>query len=181
MDAGHNINENMVLCAISENPGYLSCSGLTDYTGHTFMELAPIIDALVKEGKINVLLNISPDLKVQGLSRQYAIFAKFRSLVALHVTRERQAKFYASMLCITPKYLSTIIKKVSGKTVNAWIDEEAMKLIKIRLLNSVKTIKEIAFEFNFPSISSFGKYFKTQTGVSPLYYRKSRQNITSQQ
>lgn len=166
------------MCAILENPGYLSCSGLTDYTGYTFMELAPVIDTLVKEGKINVLLNLSPGISVQGVSHQYAIFAKFRSLVALHVTKERQVKFYASALCITPKYLSTIVKKISGKRATSWIDEEVMKLIKIRLLNSVKTIKEIAYEFNFTNQSSFGKYFKNQIGISPSLYRTKLKSRT---
>lgn len=180
METNIDINEKMILHAISENPGYLSCSCLMDYTGLTFMELAPVIDTLAKQGKISVLFNLSPDIRIFGQSRQYDIFARFRSLVTLHAVRERQVKFYASALCITSKYLSNIIKKVSGKTVNSWINEEAMKLIKIRLLNSSKTIKEIAFEFNFTSISSFGKYFKTQTGISPLYYRKSQKSIIAQ-
>lgn len=159
---------------ISENPGYLSCSCLTDYTGLTFMELAPVIDTLAKQGKISVLFNLSPDIRIFGQSRQYDIFARFRSLVALNAVRERQVKFYASALCITSKYLSNIIKKVSGKTISSWIDEEAIKLIKARLLNSSKTIKEIAFEFNFTSISAFGKYFKAQTGLSPLNFRNNK-------
>lgn len=82
---------------------------------------------------------------------------------------------YADSLCVTPKYLSTVCKQVTGKTALHWINEYVQVDIRHWLKNSDKTIKEIAGLLEFPNISFFGKYCRAHFGVSPTELRKRLQ------
>ena len=79
--------------------------------------------------------------------------------------------FYADKMHLTPKYFSTIIKKVSGKTAGAWINEMLLLESKVRLQNKDQTITQISYDLNFSDPSHFGKFFKKHIGISPLGYR----------
>ncbi len=76
-------------------------------------------------------------------------------------------------LCITQKYLSTIVKEISDRTPSQWIRDTLINEIAYQLAHTSCSIKEIAYDFNFPTISFFGKYFKSATGLSPKKYRLS--------
>lgn len=105
-------------------------------------------------------------------SRADALFARFIVLLEQNFRRERRVAWYAEQLCITPKYLSEIVKHVSKRTPNEWIDNYVILEIRVLLKNSTKAIKEIAEGMNFPNQSFFGKYFREHMGVSPSEYRK---------
>ena len=106
-------------------------------------------------------------------SRNQDYFARFMQLVSQYCKKERKVHFYASKLCISSKYLSTIIKEVSGKTPSRWIDEVIMSEAIFLLKYSNATVQEIAFQMNFPNPSFFGKFFKRYTGFSPKTYRNN--------
>ncbi len=99
------------------------------------------------------------------------IFDEFMLLLEKHCRRERNVAFYANELSLTPKYFSTAIKEVSGKTAARWIDEAVILEAKTLLKYSGKSIQEIAYELNFSTQSFFGKYFKQHTGESPSRYK----------
>jgi len=105
-------------------------------------------------------------------SRASITFAKFIQLLEQNFRKERRVSWYADQLCITPKYLSEIVKQVSKRTPNEWIDSYVILEIRVLLKNSTKNIKEITEELHFPNQSFFGKYFKDHMGVSPSEYRK---------
>ncbi|MDE6652502.1 MAG: AraC family transcriptional regulator [Paramuribaculum sp.] len=86
---------------------------------------------------------------------------------------ERSVAFYASKLFISPKYLSLIIKESTGRSAAEWIDEYVLLEAKNLLRFSGKNVQQIAYELNFTNQSSFGKYFKHLTGMSPTEYQKS--------
>lgn len=100
----------------------------------------------------------------------YAILKKFNELVSSHHAQERKLSFYADKMCITSKYLSQVIEKTSGKKATDWISEYVVIEAKSLLRYSGKNIQEISQQLNFPSQSSFGKYFKSQTGLSPTEF-----------
>ncbi len=104
-------------------------------------------------------------------SRSEEYFSRFMKLLSIHYKQERKVDFYASRLCVTSKYLSFMVKKVSGKTPSRWVDEVVMEEIDYLLKNSTISIKEIAYQMNFANISFFGKFVKRYTGVSPHRYR----------
>jgi len=106
-------------------------------------------------------------------SRSYTIFDDFITLAQQNIREHRDVKWYSSQLCLTSKYLSEAVKKVSGKTAGQWISILVMNEIKLLLRNTTLSVKEIAQELNFPNQSFLGKYFKNATGISPNSYRNN--------
>lgn len=108
----------------------------------------------------------------QKSTRQKIMFEQFMRLVADNHRSERQMSFYADKLCVTPKYLSKVIKDLSGKSGPQWIDEFVILSAKNMLRHSDISIKEIANYLNFPSQSFFFRFFKEHTGLTPNRYRQ---------
>lgn len=100
------------------------------------------------------------------------IFEQFTQLLQQHHKRERNVGFYAEQMNITPKYLSSVIKEISGKTAARWIDEYVILEAKTLLKYSGMSIQEIANALNFSTQSFFGKYFKQHTGYSPSRFKR---------
>ena len=101
-------------------------------------------------------------------------FKMFISLLMQHYKSERSVGFYASKLNLTPKYLTTLIKKVSGRSAADWIDEYVVLEAKALLKYSDMSVQQIAYYLNFSDQSFFGKYFKKQAGVSPTVYKMQK-------
>ena len=98
---------------------------------------------------------------------------KFMSLVAENFKTQRDISFYADKLCITGKYLSTMLKQETGMTALDWIERHVVLYAKSCLSSTSMTIQEISDELDFPSQSVFGNYFKRVEGMSPKSYRQS--------
>jgi len=107
----------------------------------------------------------------ENLSRDQRLFTDFVQLVSRFATEHHTIDFYASQLCITPRYLSTIIKQVSGKSAKQWIDEALVTRIKIDLRHTDKPIATITDDMNFPNPSFLTKFFKRMTGMTPSQFR----------
>jgi AraC-like DNA-binding protein len=106
-----------------------------------------------------------------SLTRQEKMCLKFFELLVANYQKERNIDFYADNLCITKKYLSTIVKNVSGYSVRRWIDEVIITEAKIKLKTSNLSVLQIAEEVDFANPSFFGQYFKKHTGTTPHRYR----------
>ncbi|WP_195501263.1 helix-turn-helix domain-containing protein [Bacteroides clarus] len=107
------------------------------------------------------------------LSRREEIFRRFIALVNEHSKQERSVNFYADKLCLTPHYLSTIIREASGQTVMQWINQSVVIEAKVLLKHSDLLIFQISDELNFPNPSFFSKFFKRMTGMTPAEYQKT--------
>lgn len=101
-------------------------------------------------------------------------FRQFIKLVSENYTQQRQVIFYADQLCMSPKYLSKLVKDVSGKSAPEWIDSYVLLEAKHLLKYSDMPIKEIVFRLNFSNQTVFYKYFKAHTGMTPTDYRNSQ-------
>lgn len=134
----------------------------------------PVILSLVKGGIYEILSNLTaPQTTVHHKSPSAdGIFKSFIHLLSTTKVKPRTVAWYASQLCITPKYLSTVCKAKSGKTAFVWINEFVVKDIVYWLKNSNMTVKEIAHYLHFPNISFFGKFCRIHLGMSPTEYRK---------
>lgn len=104
-------------------------------------------------------------------NRTDELFNRFLTLLREHCSTERSVEFYASEMGITPKYLSLILKKKSGRNASKLIDEAVVYEAKRLLKYSGLSIQEISTKLNFASQSFFGKYFKQRVGVSPSRYK----------
>lgn len=105
------------------------------------------------------------------ISRKDEIFYSFIKEVEKHYKEERSVIYYADKLCISPKYLSSVIHDVSGKYATEWIDGYVILEAKALLKSNGNTIKEICNKLNFANQSFFAKYFKQHTGFTPKEYR----------
>ena len=112
-------------------------------------------------------------------SHEQEVFGQFISLVNAHAMQEHNLSFYANRLCLSPRYLGTLIGKASGRGAKEWIDEALTTAIKVDLRHTSKPLKQIAIDMQFPNMSFFSKFFKRMTGMTPIEYR--RQNVLSKQ
>ena len=112
-----------------------------------------------------------PEWQNNSHNRAEEYFKQFTHLLGEHFREERSVGFYARQLCITPKYLTTLIKRISGQSVSEWIDNYVILEAKTLLKYSTMSIQEIAYYLNFPNQSFFGSYFKRNTGMSPSQYK----------
>jgi AraC-like DNA-binding protein len=100
-----------------------------------------------------------------------AISKEFMRLVKDNFRSERQLQFYADKLCITPRYLSRVVKECTGSSAADWIERYVVLYAKSCLSSTSMNIQQISDELLFPSQSVFGKYFKRVEGISPRAYR----------
>lgn len=112
------------------------------------------------------------DSPIHNRAEEY--FRQFTELLGEHYKHERSVGFYARQLCITPKYLTTLIKRISGKSVSGWIDNYVILEAKTLLKYSNMSVQEIAYYLNFPNQSFFGSYFKRNAGMSPSQYKAKK-------
>jgi AraC family transcriptional regulator, transcriptional activator of pobA len=112
-------------------------------------------------------------LEERKRTKNEVLVENFLNHAQAHYKEHRGVEFYADKLCLTPKYLSKVIKENSGMSANEWVDSYVILEAKALLKSTNKTIQQISEELNFPSQSFFGKYFKRHVGVSPKDYKKN--------
>ncbi len=108
----------------------------------------------------------------KDMRREQFYFRKFMNELHANFVNERKIGFYADRVCVSPKYLSSIVRSVSGRGPSQWIDECVVGEAKNLLRFSDLSIQEISNELHFPTQSYFGRYFKRHTGMSPRAYRQ---------
>lgn len=108
----------------------------------------------------------------RNTSRLNQLFYQFVQLLESNHTSRYSVRWYANKMNITPKYLTYICRQITNKTPTDIINSIAIREIKQILLNTNNTIKEIAYDMNYAGASSFCKYFRQQTGISPQAFRQ---------
>lgn len=135
-------------------------------------------DAIVKSLVYSLLMEIvalyhedREEKENKVSTRSEKMVEKFLFLLKENHRLHRTVSFYANELCITSKYLSALLKRVTGKSVNKWIDEAIILSAKVLLKTTDYTILQVSEELNFPNASYFGRFFKKHTDKTPLEYR----------
>lgn len=114
----------------------------------------------------------SKEIEKRTISNQKgSLFERFLQLVQEHCMEEREVDFYAGKLFVTPKYLTEVCKKNSGKTASEWIQNYTTHSVIILLENKSLSFTEIADALHFSSQSFFSRYVRKVLGVSPSDYR----------
>lgn len=108
--------------------------------------------------------------KTLELSRADSIFYKFLDLVRTHYSKERTIGFYADKLCLTPKYLSSVVFKASGRYAGDWIKDYVILEAKALLRSRKYTVSQVCDKLSFSSASFFVRYFKSEVGITPWKY-----------
>lgn len=107
----------------------------------------------------------------RGVQSKDFLCKEFFELLSSTRPRPRSVSWYGERLHKTPKYLSKVVKEVSGTTASEWIHRAVVADIVDMLTNSSKSIKEICNELDFPNLSFFGRYVHTHLGMSPKEFR----------
>lgn len=108
-----------------------------------------------------------------SLTRKEELFESFLRILYMYCKEQHVVSFYAEQLYITPQYLSLILKELTGRSANKWIDEALMQEAKILLKAPQATVQQVADALHFSDQSTFGKFFKKHAGMSPMEYRKN--------
>lgn len=107
-------------------------------------------------------------------SHSNVVFHDFLRLIMSNDVKRRPVEYYAEQLNITPKYLTMICTKYSGKSASAWITQYTKEDICHLLCHTTMSVKEIAFKLGFPNLSFFGSYVRRNFGMSPLKLRAQK-------
>ena len=143
-------------------------SHLPDHPFKTEM-LRSLMNAMLYQ--VAMMTSTHVEEKTVAAPGNFELYYRFTQLVARFYRTSRQVAFYADKLYVSPKYLGVVVKAVSGRTANRWIDEyvtkEAGKVLRI----SSRSIREVADYLNFADASFFTKYFRKNAGITPTEYR----------
>ena len=137
-------------------------------------DIATAVTALVaaQMHHYDQLFHRQTDQLASSRSREQTIFDRFLQLVTLHCAEHHQIGYYADRMCLTERYLTTVIRQTSGTTAKDWIDRALITRIKIELRHTDKPAAQIADEMHFANPSFFSKYFRRLTGMTPSDYKR---------
>ncbi len=79
----------------------------------------------------------------------------------------------ASALNVSPGYLSSLLKVLTGQSTQQHIHYKLIEKAKEKLSTTSFSVSEIAYELGFEHPQSFSKFFKTKTSFSPVEFRQS--------
>jgi AraC family transcriptional regulator, transcriptional activator of pobA len=110
----------------------------------------------------------------QAVSKKYIVLYKmFKNLLDIHFLENIGASAYAERLNITPHHLNHVTKQVTGKTATEVIRSRSILEAKRLLTFTDQTVSEIAGQLNFFDSSYFAKLFRSETGISPIDFKKA--------
>ena len=102
------------------------------------------------------------------------LFFDFLRLVPIHFADRHDVAFYASQLCITPRYLSQIVREVSGRTVVDYINKMLLMEASYLLQQTSLPIVQIADRLHFSETASFTRFFTRMKGMTPREFRRGK-------
>ena len=191
----YSINNTLLLLETKNRIEECACFRLSDNLMHYYTSLYNLMDSTIRledqpfkneilQSYIRILFYYScseitsatPLLPVESNGRGDDLLKRFLQLVPVYFKENREIQFYADKLCITPKHLSTSIRKASGRYARDIITDYVIAEAKNFLLGSQMTIQQISDSLNFATQSFFGKYFKQHIGCSPAEYRERNKN-----
>lgn len=106
------------------------------------------------------------------ISRAEQICGQYLSLVEVHCREQHTVEWYASQMCLAPKYLSNVVKQTLDSSPNKCIDEALTRQAKSLLSSTSLSIQQISDLLGFQNQSHFGTFFKRQTGFSPKAFKQ---------
>ncbi len=141
-------------------------------TAHTFYRellINAVQSAILDFFDFHSVINNEPTVSTQNAS----LMSRFIDMLENGDYRHnREVTYYADTLCVTPKYLSEISKKVSGYPANYWINRYTSLDIARLLRDKTLTFVQISDMFHFSSPAYFSRYVQRTLGLNPTQYRE---------
>jgi AraC family transcriptional regulator, transcriptional activator of pobA len=108
----------------------------------------------------------------------HGIIEQFETLLNEYIFGEKlkaeglpSVAYFANELHISPNYFGDLIKKETGKSALDFIHLKLLDIAKEKVLDTTKSISEVAFELGFKYPQHFTRLFKQKVGISPNEYR----------
>jgi len=163
-----NANLSKRLCIYMDNLKDLNTSNFSnknriDIIRNTFALINYEIEAELME---NIIHQVSLSNRKEKLCLDFInlVFAQFKT--------HRSVQYYADVLCVSRKYLSRVVKEISDLTPLQIIEQTLLLEVIALLRSDLYAISEIVQQLNFTNLPSFSKFFKKNTGNSPMSYRR---------
>ncbi|MFD1770052.1 helix-turn-helix domain-containing protein [Sphingobacterium suaedae] len=137
------------------------------YTPRPYRELS---ESLLKSALLKVIKLSESNNR---LDRRQEIAMTFKQLVHKNFLREKQLNFYADKLAVSNNYLNRCVSSIFKKSSKELILEVLIMHSQLLLLESTKSVADIAYELDFADASYFSRIFKKIVGLSPTAYRES--------
>lgn len=134
-----------------------------------------LIHSVVLELCGRMLLNASEKLKhrmTQNTKQSRVIFRNFLDLLNNEPIKYHPVSFYSDQLCVTSKYLANVCRQESGKSAIVWIQDRVIQDIQFLLEKPEISLKEIAQQTGFDTVSLLGRFARKYMGMSPRFLRK---------
>ncbi len=112
----------------------------------------------------------SPNKESLGTKNQHV--DRFVNLVNTNFKSCHSVRDYAEKLCITPNYLNETVKATTGINAKQYLQNKIILETKKMLAYTNLSVSEIASDMGFDDLSYFIRFFRKQTGCTPLEYRK---------
>lgn len=119
----------------------------------------------------SVYLN-DPDAEKSRYTHKEEIAFRFMQLIIETHSPDKDVSHYAERLGVSPKYLTNLIRSISGHSARDWIVYFTIIEIKSLLRESALDLKSITIRTNFPDQSTMSRFFRHYAGMSPTQYRE---------
>ena len=143
-------------------------------TDKDFQFKEDVAKSFLNIAKCNIFQKIIESSDIQKTekpsNRKEEIFYTFLALVRDNYKSERCIAFYADRMCMSPKYLSSVVHNVGGKYATDWINDYVILEAKALLRSPGISVKDVANSLNFANQSFFAKFFRQHTGYTPKEY-----------
>lgn len=136
---------------------------------HNIETISGIVSALVYFYDSLNVVEQGTDTAVRLRERE--IFERFITLVNSQAGQEHSMSFFADKMCLSERYLGTVVRRASGTTAKAWIDRATITAAKVMLRHTDSQVVQISDTLKFPNSSFFCKFFRRLTGITPMEYR----------
>ena len=130
--------------------------------------LSNLLNVLLLKAERTKEKQSNKDINIQWLEK----FTAFKHLLEEGFLNTRSSRHYASKLFVSYKFLNDIVKQVTGKTVKTFIDDFVTIEIKRYLVTTSLSIKEISYKTGFEEPANMVKFFRKNTGFTPLKFRQ---------
>jgi len=104
---------------------------------------------------------------ITSVSREQELTQSFLHQVGFHYKQEHSVNYYAGLLHVTAKHLSRCVLHTTGMSAKQFIAKRLLSSAQSMLASGQKTVVEVSIELGFPDPSTFGKFFRQQTDMTP--------------
>ena len=123
-----------------------------------------------------VVYAVSPSQNGTYALRSADIYNSFISLIAEHYSSQHGIAFYASSLCVSPRYLCSITDKMVGRSPKQILSDYLLQEATSLLTSTRLTVQEISIRLGFSTQAEFSRFFSKLHGCSPMAFRIGGRN-----